>query len=469
MKQVIFSTLHDPEGRLDLIQEIINQNVPSKLTKDYEKWVVAVSKATYVGKGKELVDKLKKLKGVDVVIEEGGEFCENPSRNNHYLGMRRANELAKELGAGYCFYADADRVLSDQARSGEVFSTLKKSMDRLFSLPEGKDLDLISVIRDIRWETWARQVTEEPLNRLISKIGDVRVDTLGSYEILSVKLIQQLLDTFPSRKEGGLPFPATEWYFEAIKTGLKVASWQPSETMGGYELESDYGRLSSSYILGNTLGKIIRNKDREIDKKRNPLEWELSERQRLMENLISGNKWNLTTELYEDIYSGVNRDKLDWDRRIETARRILDYISLEINEGRLVLDESSLGLYRMLDGYIGLLGEKIGVVEPEDLRVEGNRILSDLDVKWPELKVDGLHTPFDPSDVNMFSCDSYGRLYLTSGREIYVLEKEGFKISRERAEQIDRAGEIVGGVYEGVVGAVNRVQKMVGGDKEKER
>lgn len=468
MKQIIFSTLHDPEGKLDLIQEMINQNVPGKLAKDYEKWVVAVSKATYVGKGKELIDKLKKLKGVDVVIEEGEEFCENPSRNNHYLGMRRASELAKELGAGYCFYADADRVFSELMRNGEVFSILKKSMDRLLLLPEGKELDLISVIRDMRWETWARQITEEPLNRLISMIGGVRVDTMGSYMVMSQELMNGILRTFPSRKEGGLPFPATEWCLEAIKNNFGIASWQSSEAMGGFELDSDYGRLSPPYILGNTIGRVLKNKNKELDKARNPLVWDLSERERLVENLVSSNKWELTREIDEDLYSDMNRNRSDWRKRIETALRHMNYISSEVKDGRLSLDEGSLDLHKLIAEHLVDLNKKIDLNGIEELRDEGRAFLKKLDARWPERKLNELHIPYYPEDDNWFSTDRYGRLFLVGGKEMYILEREGFRITSEQAEKLEKVEKVVGGVYEGVIRVVNKTQEKVGwGDKEK--
>lgn len=337
MKQIIFSTLHDPEGKLDLIQEIINQNVPGRLVKDYEKWVVAVSKATYVGKGKELIDKLRKLKGVDVVIEAGGEFCENASRNNHYLGLRRASELAKELGVGYCFYADADRVLCELARNYSGFETLSKGMGIFLSQPEGSDVGMISVCRSMYLESIPRNLTEIPLNDLISMMVEVKVDPLGSYLMMSVNLMDKIL-TYSKKRENGLSFPATEWMITAMELESRIVGWSPRGPFGGYEFDNDYTSLNPWVIRRRALDGLIRNWGKP-DSHYTPLDINSrKERDMRFGSVLTGSlDWmNIQSDdQFAIVLHRVSADIGEWRKRTVNAESILKFLEMEISEGRL--------------------------------------------------------------------------------------------------------------------------------------
>ena len=122
---------------------------------------------------------------------------------------------------------------------------------------------------------------------------------MGSYVVMSKDLMGELLKSFPERVDRGLSFPATEWYLETVLKGRKIGGWFPAETMGGYELEDNYHRLVPSYVFGKALGRAVIDRDKGMVKR--PLDWwSRSEREALIDNLIGGNRWEMTRKLYED-------------------------------------------------------------------------------------------------------------------------------------------------------------------------
>ena len=369
LKVYLVSTLHDFGG--SWLRFALDQGVPKKVMARFGWWGISVTQHTYDVHNL-LIQKLRK-EGVVVERESSNRFSHDTVRNNHACALDLGRQV---MGNGKIFYADADRVMADAAGSPS-FSNFVDGL-RYCLQGEAVGIDLLSVIRDPESEIDSRRFTEIPLNILMSEIAGCTVDPLGSYTVMSRRMVDLAVET---SKDEGITFPAGEWLVRAKEAGFKIGGYFPlQEAIGGFE--------SPAVVDWREMERVAKQHlqwERENDpmakkywlSRGTPAENLLS---RVKEKSIGGRE---RVGLLWGMYKDEARLRREWEGRLGHGQSILTFIHQESEDGRLVLNPLTKRMLGEVDRYYKRLELLVSVGKTErDRYYISDEVLGELSNKF---------------------------------------------------------------------------------------
>lgn len=361
VKLVMINTLHDGVGYLSAALE--KNPIWKSFGGAFDGWLISSSPGTVFPDGFRDYRGTLRVNGA-VCIDERAGFSQNNIRNNHYSLL----DAARIIWPGdnvHFMYIDADRLVAEHYKDQ---SNLKRLGWQLKHSVADNDLDFLSIVRSFELETGPRKATEGPLNMILNRIcGGVPVDSLGSYCLMSGRLVDQALKSNKEHDGRGLRFPATEWMLTAVEHGMSVGSFVQSLGMGGFEFDDYRWYLEDRRSLVKLAHDIY--------------EWNLQHKSKMD---ISG--WtSVLRELHEgrgklsdlavklifkDLYLRFNLDLQEWTKRLVTGHEILDFVLEKGRRGEIQLSEQSQKLIEFTNQHFNKMAEDIKLDIGPDEEIE---------------------------------------------------------------------------------------------------